>query len=319
MGTYLALFNRVNIRMPGGCDLGNRPFDLHLKAFRRLNCQYTVDAEYVRISTLHLLPAKIFLEIPSVGATINTILASVFIEGTTTIENAAKEPEVIDVVRFLNKMGAKITGAGTTTIIIEGVKTLKGVTYRIMADRIEAGTYALMAAALGKEVDIIHFDQIYHNALISKLIECKVNFKLYTNKIKILLSPSLSSIDLHTSFYPGFPTDLQQLFTAVLTQARGVSTITDHIYHKRFKNCDELNKLGAKISVWQNKASVYGPTPLTGGTVKATDLRGGASLIIAGLLAHGETIIEEAEHIFRGYSKIVEKIQNINGDIQTIE
>lgn len=319
MGTYLALFNKVNIRMPGGCDLGNRPFDLHLKAFKRLNCQYTVDEEFVRISSFRMLPEQIFLEIPSVGATINTILASVFIEGTTTIDNAAKEPEVIDVVKFLNKMGAKITGAGTSTIVIEGVKSLKGVTYRIMADRIEAGTYVLMAAALGKEVDIINFEQDYQNALITKLIECKVNFKLYTNKIKVLLTPTLMPVDIHTSFFPGFPTDLQQLFTAVLTQARGVSTVTDHIYQKRFKNCYELNKLGAKISVWQNKASIYGPTPLTGGIVKATDLRAGASLIIGGLLAQGETIIENAEHIFRGYSKIVEKIQNINGDIVTIE
>ena len=319
MGVYLSLFHKVHIRMPGGCDLGDRPFDLHLKAFKRLNCQTVVTDDFIEVSTLRLLPEKIFFEIPSVGATINTMLASVFIDGKTTIENAAKEPEVIDVAKFLNKMGAKIYGAGTSTIVIEGVKALKGVTYRIMSDRIEAGTYALMAAAIGNEVDIINFEQMYHNALIQKLIESKVQFKLYTNKIKILASPNLQPIQIQTSYFPGFPTDLQQLYTTVLTQARGVSTVIDNIYHKRFKNCFELNKLGAKIDISHNKATIYGPTKLTGGVVRATDLRGGVSLIIAGLLAHGETIIEEPEHIFRGYSRIIEKIQKLGGDIRLSE
>ena len=319
MGVYLSLFHKVHIRMPGGCDLGDRPFDLHLKAFKRLNCQTVVTDDFIEVSALRLLPEKIFFEIPSVGATINTMLASVFIDGKTTIENAAKEPEVIDVAKFLNKMGAKIYGAGTSTIVIEGVKALKGVTYRIMSDRIEAGTYALMAAAIGNEVDIINFEQMYHNALIQKLIESKVQFKLYTNKIKILASPNLQPIQIQTSYFPGFPTDLQQLYTTVLTQARGVSTVIDNIYHKRFKNCFELNKLGAKIDISHNKATIYGPTKLTGGVVRATDLRGGVSLIIAGLLAHGETIIEEPEHIFRGYSRIIEKIQKLGGDIRLSE
>lgn len=319
MGVYLSLFHKVHIRMPGGCDLGDRPFDLHLKAFKRLNCQTVVTDDFIEVSALRLLPEKIFFEIPSVGATINTMLASVFIDGKTTIENAAKEPEVIDVAKFLNKIGAKIYGAGTSTIVIEGVKALKGVTYRIMSDRIEAGTYALMAAAIGNEVDIINFEQMYHNALIQKLIESKVQFKLYTNKIKILASPNLQPIQIQTSYFPGFPTDLQQLYTTVLTQARGVSTVIDNIYHKRFKNCFELNKLGAKIDISHNKATIYGPTKLTGGVVRATDLRGGVSLIIAGLLAHGETIIEEPEHIFRGYSRIIEKIQKLGGDIRLSE
>ncbi|HEY8435875.1 MAG TPA: UDP-N-acetylglucosamine 1-carboxyvinyltransferase [Haloplasmataceae bacterium] len=316
MGTYLSLFQKVNIRMPGGCDLGNRPFDLHLKAFKRLNCEVQVFDDHLEIQSLRLLPAKIFFEIPSVGATINTMLASVFIEGTTTIDNAAKEPEVVDVAKFLNRMGAKITGAGTSTIVIEGVQALKGITYRIMPDRIEAGTYALMAAAMGKEVDIIHFEPIYHNALITKFIESGVRFRIYTNKLKVIASPVIGPIHIETSYFPGFPTDLQQPFTAVLTQARGVSTVIDHIYHKRFKNCIELNRLGAKIDVTHNRATIYGPTPLKGGIVRATDLRGGMSLIIAGLLAHDKTVVEQAEHIFRGYSRVIEKIRGIGGDIR---
>lgn len=315
MGAYLALFHKVDISMPGGCNLGDRPFDLHLKAFKRLNCEYTVDEVSVHILSERLQADKVFLEIPSVGATINTILASVFIEGITTIQNAAKEPEIIDVVKFLNRLGAKITGAGTTTITIEGVKRLTGGEYRIMADRIEAGTYTLIASAKGKEVDIVNFEQVYQNGLVAKLIEAKVKFRLYPNRIKILPTPYLLPIELKTSYYPGFPTDLQQIFTALLTQARGVSTVTDHIYHKRFNNCYELNKMGAKVVVEDNKALIYGPSLLHGTTVKATDLRGGASLILAGLIAQGETIIENAEHIFRGYSGIIEKIKGINGDI----
>jgi UDP-N-acetylglucosamine 1-carboxyvinyltransferase len=315
MGVYLALFNHVQINMPGGCDLGSRPIDLHLKAFRLLNGKCEVNYDQVLIDSKKLKGNKIFFEIPSVGATINAMLASVFIEGKTIIENAAKEPEIIDVANFLNKMGANITGAGSCIIEINGVKRLKGTEYYVMSDRIEAGTYALMAAGRGKEVDIVNFNHKYNNGFIAKLIESNVKFKILDNKIKILSSKDILPLNLKTGYYPGFPTDLQQIYLALLTQAKGISKVQDSIYKSRFKNCYELNKMGARIIVDENVATIYGPHHLNGAEVTATDLRGGASLVLAGLMAEGTTTILNPEHIFRGYSGILEKIRKINGNI----
>jgi UDP-N-acetylglucosamine 1-carboxyvinyltransferase len=315
MGVYLALFNRVHINMPGGCDLGSRPIDLHLKAFNLLNGKSKVSDDEVLIETKKLKANKIFFEIPSVGATINAMLASVFIDGKTIIENAAKEPEIIDVANFLNKMGANITGAGSCIIEINGVKRLKGTEYYVMSDRIEAGTYALMAAGTGKEVDIVNFNHKYNNGFISKLIESNIKFRILDNKIKVFASKDILPLNLKTGYYPGFPTDLQQIYLALLTQAKGISTVQDSIYKGRFKNCYELNKMGARIVVKENVATIYGPHELKGVEVNATDLRGGASLVLAGLMAEGTTTIMNPEHIFRGYSGIIEKIRKINGNI----
>lgn len=319
MGVYLALFGQVMIGMPGGCDIGSRPIDLHLKAFNYLNCECHVNRDGVEIKSNQLKPAKIFLDLPSVGVTINIMLATVLLNGTTIIENAAKEPEIVDVANFLKAMGAKITGAGSSTIVIEGVKELRGCEYRIIPDRIEAGTYALMAAANCSEVDIVNFECSHHNALLTKMIECKIKFKILENRLKILKSENLAPIQLATHYFPGFPTDLQQIFVALLTKAKGVSSVQDQIYPKRFANCHELMKMGARIILNQNTATIYGPRKLKGAEVKATDLRGGASLILAGLMADGVTLIQDAEHIYRGYSGIVEKLTQLNVKIHLIE
>lgn len=319
MGVYLSLFNKVEINMPGGCDLGSRPIDLHLKSFNKLNCQSVIDGDIVNIFSKQLKSNKIFLEIPSVGATVNIMLASVFTEGKTIIENAAKEPEIVDLAKFLNKMGAKIAGAGSCIITIEGVKKLNPAEYSIMYDRIEAGTYAILAASCGKDVDVINFDHKINNSLIAKFIECNVNFKLYDNRIKLLKSDNILPTIVKTSYYPGFPTDLQQVMLTFLTKANGMSIVTDTIYPKRFKNCQELLKLGARINLNGNTANIYGPNRLTGTEVEATDLRGGASLVLAGLTAEGQTTIINPQHIYRGYSQIVKKLQNINGKIRLIE
>jgi UDP-N-acetylglucosamine 1-carboxyvinyltransferase len=215
-------------------------------------------------------------------------------------------------------LGAKVTGAGSGIIQIEGVKKLHKAEHRIIPDRIEAGTYILMAATNCTEVDIINFDFHHNSALISKMIESNIKFRLFENKIRILNSPDLLPIEFKTNYFPGFPTDLQQVFLALLTKAKGISTVQDNIYKNRFKNCFELNKLNARIIVDNNLATIYGARELSGTTVNATDLRGGASLILAGLMAEGETVINHADHVFRGYSGIVEKIQKIKGNIRLL-
>jgi UDP-N-acetylglucosamine 1-carboxyvinyltransferase len=319
IGSLLAMFNEVNIAMPGGCYLGPRPIDLHLKGFKKLNSHVVLDEGMLHIKTEHLIGNKIFLDIPSVGATINIMLASIFVKGETLIENAAKEPEIIDIANFLNQMGASIEGAGTSLIKINGVKKLHGTDYVVMVDRIEAGTYLLYGAACGKEVVINHITPNYIQALVSKLIECNVPIKMDDKKMIIKQSSNLMPTNIKTAVYPGFPTDLQQIFTALMTQANGTSLIQETIYQARFKNCDDLVKMGATIHVDSNSAIIYGPSPLTGTDVYASDLRGGASLILAALVADHVTKIGEVEHIFRGYSNIVQNLKRLGVNIKINE
>ncbi|MDF2699086.1 MAG: UDP-N-acetylglucosamine 1-carboxyvinyltransferase [Haloplasmataceae bacterium] len=319
MGALLALFNHAEINLPGGCYLGPRPIDLHVKGIKQLNCEIDLDEGMIKLHSNKLIGDKIFLDIASVGATINIILASVFINGQTIIENAAKEPEIVNVANFLNNMGASIEGAGTGIIKITGVKSLHGTNHEVIPDRIEAGTYILFGAAAGKDLIVNHVEPLHLNALIAKLNKCNVETIVDNNKIIVSKSKKLLPLNIRTAVYPGFPTDLQQIMTALMTQANGVSIINETIYSSRFKNCDDLIKLGANIQIENSSAIIFGSSKLKGTEVTASDLRGGASLILAGLVAENKTVIDNVEHIFRGYGNIVENLKNLNVDIKLEE
>lgn len=315
MGALLGKYKKVRMMMPGGCDLGPRPMDLHLKGFEALGatCEYTQG--FYEIKADKLIGAKIYLDFQSVGATINIMLAACLAEGKTIIENVAKEPEIIDVANFLNKMGANIRGAGTSVITIEGVESLEGQPHEIIPDRIEGGTYLIMAAAMADDVLIQNIIPQHLDALISKLIEMGVNIEVGADYARIKHSPNLVAIDIITQPYPGLATDLQQPFTSLLTQAEGTSTIKETIYPERFKHCVELQRLGANTKWVSGEATIVGPTPLYGSKVKATDLRGGASMVVAGLSAEGVTEIHEIYHIDRGYENLVGKLTNLGAKI----
>ncbi len=309
MGALLGKFKSVRMIMPGGCYLGPRPFDLHLKGFEALGATVEYSQGYYTIKADHLVGAKIYLDFASVGATINIMLAAVLAEGRTVIENAAKEPEIIDLANFLTKMGANIRGAGTNEITIEGVTSLSGKPHDIIPDRIEAGTYIIMAAAMADDVTIENIIPLHVEALTSKLIEMGVNMEIGVDSIRILKSEALKAVDFTTQTYPGFATDLQQPMTTLLTRAEGASTVKETIYAERFKHTAELQRMGATISVGTAQATITGVTPLFGNKVTATDLRAGASLVIAGLMADGITEIHDIYHIDRGYDEIDSKLK----------
>ncbi|QIK68993.1 UDP-N-acetylglucosamine 1-carboxyvinyltransferase [Erysipelothrix sp. HDW6C] len=308
MGALLGKYKYVRMIMPGGCYLGPRPFDLHLKGFEALGATVEYAQGYYTIKAEKLEGAKIYLDFASVGATINIMLAAVLAEGRTIIENAAKEPEIIDVANFLNKMGANIRGAGTNMVTIDGVEKLDGKPHEIIPDRIEAGTYIIMAAAMADDVTIENIIPQHVEALTSKLIEMGVNLEIGIDSIRIQKSASLKAVDITTQTYPGFATDLQQPMTSLLTQAEGPSNVKETIYAERFKHCAELQRMGANIGVHPAQATITGPTPLFGSKVVATDLRCGASLVVAGLMADGVTEIHEVYHIDRGYDDIDNKL-----------
>ena len=313
MGALLGKFKEAVIGMPGGCYLGPRPIDLHLKGFEALGATITQESGAIRLKKL--TGAKIYLDFASVGATINIMLAAVKAEGTTIIENAAKEPEIIDLANLLNSMGAKIKGAGTGEIRIQGVSSLHGTRHAIIPDRIEAGTYITLAAVAGEEVKIDNIIPHHLEALIAKLREMGVDIDVHADHVIVRGGKEMKAVDFKTSTYPGLATDLQQPLVTLLTQATGVGMVTDTIYSDRFKNCFELNKMGANIKVQGNSAIVQGPTKLHAARVKATDLRAGASLVIAGLIAEGVTEIGNTYHIDRGYSNIEQKLNNIGAKV----
>ena len=315
MGALLGRFKRVRMKMPGGCYLGPRPIDLHLKGFESLGAKVTYDHLGYLIEAEELTGAKIYLDFASVGATINIMFAAVLANGRTTIENAAKEPEIIDVATMLNKMGAKIRGAGTSVITIDGVEKLVGCVHEIIPDRIVAGTYLIIAAAMGREVRIDNIIPHHLEALISKLSEMGVKTEVGVDHVVVTKAENLKGVDISTQPYPGFAMDLQQPLTSLLTQAIGSSVVKESIYTERFKHCIELQRMGADIRLSTAQCTVEGPTPLYGDTVTATDLRCGASLIVAGLLAKGVTTIRETYHIDRGYEHIDEKLQAIGAKI----
>ena len=315
MGALLGKYGYVRMQMPGGCYLGPRPIDLHLKGFEALGAKVKYDKGCYTIEAEKLVGNKIFLDIASVGATINIMMAAVYAEGRSTIENAAKEPEIIDVATILNKMGAKIRGAGTNVITIDGVKSLNGCFHEIIPDRIEAGTFIIIAAAMAKKMVINNIIPQHLDALLSKLQEMGVNMKVDVDKVTIERSENLKGVDITTKPYPGFATDLQQPLTSLLTQAKGESKVDETIYVERFKHCIELQRMGAEIELLNGSAIIKGPTPLDGAKVYATDLRCGAAMIVAGLLAEGVTEIHNIYHIDRGYSGIDEKLRQLGAVI----
>lgn len=321
MGATLSKFGEGVIGLPGGCFLGPRPIDQHIKAFRSLGAEVTEEYGVVTLKTEEegLQGTRIYMDVVSVGATINTILGSVKAKGRTIIENAAREPEIIDVVTLLNKMGANIRGAGTSEIRIEGVTELKGTTHSIIPDRIEAGTYISAAVAMGEKIRINNVIYEHIESFIAKLDEMGAKMEIGEDYIIVHKSENLRMVDVKTLPYPGFATDLQQPFTPLMLTTHGEGTIIDTIYPQRVKHLPELIRMGANVKVDGDIIRIKGPSKLTGAPVKASDLRAGACLVIAGLIAEGETEITGVENILRGYSNIVSKLRNIGADIEMID
>ena len=320
-GSLLGRYGQATVGLPGGCDLGPRPIDLHLKAFEAMGAAMTMDGSSMKLATdgKPLQGANIYMDTVSVGATINTILAAVKAEGRTVIENAAREPEIIDVVTLLNNMGAHIRGAGTDIIIIDGVPQLHGTRHQVIPDRIEAGTYIALAAAIGEGIQINNVLYEHLESYIAKLEEMGVRMTISEDSIFVEKQTGLKAIQIKTSPYPGFATDLQQPITPLLLTSTGRGRIVDTIYEKRVNHVPELAKMGATISTLNDHIIYEGPNQLMGSNVKATDLRAGAALVIAGLMASGTTEITNVEYILRGYSDIIHKLTQLGADIQLVE
>ncbi len=319
MGALLGKYKHVKIKMPGGCYLGPRPIDLHLKGFEALGATVSYEDGCYILDAKELVGEKIFLDISSVGATINIMCAAVFAKGKTTIENAAKEPEIIDVATMLNKMGAKIRGVGTNVITIDGVESLSGCFHEIIPDRIEAATYITLAATAGNDITIENIIPQHIEGLLSKLEDIGIDMDVDIDNVVVHgRKEKLTHVDIKTAPYPGFATDIQQPLTVLLTQCEGQSVVSETIYTERFKHCHELNKMGANIDVRTPSAFINGPTKLSGTKVTATDLRCGAALVIAGLIAKGTTEIDEIYHIERGYENIVGKLRELGAHVEKI-
>ena len=320
-GSLLGRYGQATVGLPGGCDLGPRPIDLHLKAFEAMGATMAMDGSSMKLATegRPLQGANIYMDTVSVGATINTILAAVKAKGRTVIENAAREPEIIDVVTLLNNMGAHIRGAGTDIIIIDGVPHLHGTRHQVIPDRIEAGTYIALAAAIGEGIQINNVLYEHLESYIAKLEEMGVRMTISEDSIFVEKQTGLKAIQIKTSPYPGFATDLQQPITPLLLTVAGRGRIVDTIYEKRVNHVPELAKMGATISTLNDHIIYEGPNQLTGSSVKATDLRAGAALVIAGLMASGTTEITNVEYILRGYSDIIHKLTQLGADIQLVE
>ncbi|MFP3885249.1 UDP-N-acetylglucosamine 1-carboxyvinyltransferase [Priestia filamentosa] len=315
MGAMLGRFKKAVVGLPGGCHLGPRPIDQHIKGFEALGAKVTNEQGAIYLRAEELKGARIYLDVVSVGATINIMLAAVRAKGRTVIENAAKEPEIIDVATLLTSMGARIKGAGTDVIRIDGVDHLSGCRHSIIPDRIEAGTYMIMAASMGEEVLIDNVIPKHIEPLIAKLREIGVEVQTNNDQVLIRGKENLKAADIKTLVHPGFPTDLQQPITALLTKAEGTSMVTDTIYSARFKHIDELRRMNASVKVEGRSAIINGPTELQGAKVKASDLRAGAALVTAGLMAKGITEITGLEHIDRGYSHLVDKLSGLGAVI----
>ncbi|HCU8531287.1 TPA: UDP-N-acetylglucosamine 1-carboxyvinyltransferase [Staphylococcus aureus] len=317
MGAMLGRFKKCVIGLPGGCPLGPRPIDQHIKGFKALGAEIDESSTTsMKIEAKELKGAHIFLDMVSVGATINIMLAAVYATGQTVIENAAKEPEVVDVANFLTSMGANIKGEGTSTIKINGVKELHGSEYQVIPDRIEAGTYMCIAAACGENVILNNIVPKHVETLTAKFSELGVNVDVRDERIRINNNAPYQFVDIKTLVYPGFATDLQQPITPLLFMANGPSFVTDTIYPERFKHVEELKRMGANIEVDEGTATIK-PSTLHGAEVYASDLRAGACLIIAGLIAEGVTTIYNVKHIYRGYTDIVEHLKALGADIWT--
>lgn len=319
MSSLLGKYKHVEMYFPGGCSIGERPIDQTLKAYRALGATVIEEENRYTITAEELKGNKIYLDMPSVGATINAMLVATKAEGTTTIENAAKEPEIVNVATFLNNMGAKIRGAGTEVITIKGVEYLHKAFHEVIPDRIEAGTYVIIGALLGENLTIKKIIPTHIESLTSKLIEAGVDMEIKEDEITINAKEKYKSVNIKTQPYPGFPTDLQQPLIPFLTKCRGTSTVEETIYENRFQNIYDTNRMGANIIVKNNKiAKIKGVTPLYGKNVTATDLRGGASMLICGLIAEGTTTIDNIKYILRGYDNICEKLTKVGAKIELI-
>ncbi|ARI58542.1 UDP-N-acetylglucosamine 1-carboxyvinyltransferase [Streptococcus salivarius] len=321
-GSLLGRYGQATVGLPGGCDLGPRPIDLHLKAFEAMGASISYEAESMRIATdagQRIQGAHIYMDTVSVGATINTMLAAVKADGRTVIENAAREPEIIDVATLLNNMGARVRGAGTEVITIDGVESLHGTRHQVIPDRIEAGSYIAMAAAIGKGIKVKNVLYEHLESFIAKLEAMGVRMTVEEDAIFVEEQGDLKPVDIKTSPYPGFATDLQQPMTPLLLKASGRGKIIDTIYEKRVNHVPELARMGADIQVLGGQIIYSGPTQLSGAPVKASDLRAGAALVTAGLMAEGQTEITNIEFILRGYSNIIEKLSDLGADIRLIE
>ncbi len=316
MGPLLSKRGRANVSLPGGCPIGARPIDLHIKGFKALGAEVKTDhGDVEALSNGELNGAHIYLDFPSVGATENILMASIFAKGTTILENAAQEPEITDLANFLNKMGAKISGAGTSTIRIKGVESLEGKTHQVVSDRIEAGTYMVAAAITKGRVKIDNVMPKHLMPIISKLEEMGVKVEEYDDYLIVDASNGFVNANVTTLPYPGFPTDMQSQFMALLSVASGISVIKETIYENRFMHVNELTRMGANISIDGSSAIIQGVEKMGGASVKATDLRAGAALILAGLVAEGQTEVYNPYHIDRGYVNIVENLRNLGAII----
>ena len=318
-GALLGRFREVTFSYPGGCDIGARPIDLHLKSFKKLGINIAEEYGFIRCSCDKIVGANIDLDFPSVGATENIILASVFAQGKTSITNAAREPEIVDLVNILNKMGAKISGEGTNVIEIEGVTKLHEVKYRVMPDRIEAGTFLCAGAMAGGKIKITNARTEQLIPIISKLEEAGCQIEKDNTSVTLQAPKRLKAIEIKTMPYPGFPTDMQSIFGSMLSFAKGTSVITENIFENRFKYLQELKRMGAKSKQEGNVAIITGVKMLTGAKVKSTDLRGGAAMVLAGLKAKGITEVTNIEYILRGYEGLETKLRKLGADINLVQ
>ncbi|MCK4260856.1 MAG: UDP-N-acetylglucosamine 1-carboxyvinyltransferase [Halanaerobiales bacterium] len=317
LGALLPRLGRARCALPGGCQIGNRPIDLHLKGFRAMGAEVFMDHGTVEVRAEKLKGAKIYLDYPSVGATINILLAATRADGQTIIENSAREPEIVDLANYLNFAGASIRGAGTDVIKVEGVEKLHGVEHRIIPDRIEAGTYMIAAAITQGDIFVRNVLSEHLKPLIAKLIEMGVEVEEKIEGVRVTARQPLKGVDVKTLPHPGFPTDLQAQMMALLTQVNDSSLVIETVWENRFMHVDELKRMGANIKL-DGRTALVKPTELTGAKVTATDLRAGAALILAGLVAQGETEVSEIYHIERGYEKIEEKLRSVGAQIQRI-
>ena len=319
MGPVLARRGRVRISHPGGCAIGSRPVNWHLKGLEALGAEIKIDRGFLDVTAPHLKGARIYLDFPSVGATENILMAAAAAEGTTVIENAAQEPEIVDLANFINQMGGKIRGAGTNIINIEGVKEFGGTRHAIIPDRIEAGTYLLIAAACGGEVLVNNVIHAHLAPLLAKLDEAGVYYREEDDGIRVFGKGHYQAVDIKTQVHPGFPTDLQAPFLALLARAQGTAIVTENIFENRFMHVEELKRMGADLKVEGRSVLVQGVNSLNPAALVASDLRAGAALILAALTAKGRSEIRGISHIDRGYEKIEVKLRGIGADIERVE
>ena len=314
-GALLGRFKEVTFSYPGGCDIGSRPIDLHINAFKKLGIDVEEESGYIKCKANKIVGSNINLDFPSVGATENIILTTVLAEGTTVINNAAMEPEIVDLIYYLKKMGAKIDGGGTNKITITGVKKLSGASYNVMPDRIEAGTFLCAAAATGGNIILENVNSNHMESVLDKLEECGCEIRKFNNNIQLIAPKRIKPLEIKTMTYPGFPTDMQQIFSAMLLQSSGTSVIVENIFENRYKFISELRKMGAKITVESRTAVITGKKKISSANMMCTDLRGGASLVIAALMAKGKSRIDNIDYILRGYENLDKKLNNIGAKI----